>query len=245
MRNLIGLSAVGAVLALPYAAPAADRPIGGSRAAMTAAPLEGSSTPPASGLPTEAVDAPKRSPVHVGFMIGLISLPRPLDAELYVRLIDLFAVGVSYSDFPAFVADPLLSAAGAKSGSTTARLDDFSAFDVELRVMPFRGAFFLGAALGRQKLKGAVTESTTTGAQTATVDLRTTYATPRIGWLWTLGPGFLLGFDFGVQLKIGGTVNVTVPPTASQKVKDDAQNLADLGSSYPLPSLHLRIGWIF
>jgi hypothetical protein len=25
----------------------------------------------------------------------------------------------------------------------------------------------------------------------------------------------------------------------------DAQNLADLGSSYPLPSLHLRIGWIF
>ena len=51
--------------------------------------------------------------------------------------------------------------------------------------------------------------------------------------------------DLGVQFKIGGDVKVTVPPTVSQKTKDDVQNLADLGSSYPLPSLHLRIGWIF
>jgi len=42
MRNLVGLSAVGAVLALPCAALAADRPIGGSRAArnsVSAAPM--------------------------------------------------------------------------------------------------------------------------------------------------------------------------------------------------------------
>src|SRR2546425_226112 len=82
VRNLIGLSAVGAVLALPYAAPAADRPIGGSRAAMTAAPLEGSSTPPASGLPTEAGGAAQRSPVHVRFLIGLLTLPPPLAAAV-------------------------------------------------------------------------------------------------------------------------------------------------------------------
>src|SRR5439155_27142771 len=130
-------------------------------------------------------------PVHVAAMLGVVSLSRPIDAELLVRIVDLFAVGLGYSDFPAFIANPLLELVGAKSDSTDARLDQFNAFDLDLRVFPFRGRFFVGSSFGRQSLKGAVTENTALGPQTATVDLTTWYATPRMGWICTFEHGFL------------------------------------------------------
>jgi hypothetical protein len=180
---------------------------------------------------------------HVGVMLGLVSLPRPLDAELYVRASDYFFVGVSYSDFPAFVADPLLKAAGVKDGQTTARLDQFNAFDADVRVFPFAGAFFLGSSFGRQSFRAAITESTVLGPQTGTIDLTTVYATPRLGYLWTFGPGIVLGLDAGVQFKLSADPHVTLPPGSTQNMQDDAKTLVDLGSSYPLPSFHFRLGW--
>jgi hypothetical protein len=186
-----------------------------------------------------------RTPVHVAATVGLISLPRPIDVEVLVRIGDFFGIGFGYSDFPAFVANPLLDLAGAKSGTTDARLDQFNAFDLDLRVFPFRGSFFVGSSFGRQALGGAVTESTALGPQTATVDLATWYATPRVGWIWTFEPGFLLGFDFGIQLKLSADKTVTVPPGATADIRNRVENLADLGASYPLPSLHLRVGWMF
>jgi hypothetical protein len=188
---------------------------------------------------------PDHAPLRVGAMIGIVSLPRPVEGEVFVRIQDLFSVGFSYSDFPAFVADPLLSAVGAKSDTRTARLDEFTAYEADLRVMPFRSAFFFGASFGRQFVKGAVTESTVVGPQTGTVDVSTWYVTPRIGWLWTHDSGLLLGLDFGVQLKLAADSKVNVPFGTPADVQRDVQNLADVGSSYPLPSFHFRIGWIF
>jgi hypothetical protein len=184
------------------------------------------------------------APVHVAAMIGVVSLPRPADVEVLVRVADLFGVGIGYSDFPAFIANPLLDLAGAKSDTTDARLDQFNAFDLDLRFFPFRGPFFVGASFGRQSLKGAVTEQTAFGPQTGTADLTTWYGTPRVGWLWTFDRGFVLGFDLGVQLKLISDRTVTLPPGASAEIRDRANNLADLGATYPLPSLRLRIGWM-
>jgi len=189
-------------------------------------------------------EAESRPPVRPGAMIGLVSLPRPIDAEVFVRIVDIFGVGLGYSDFPAFIANPLLELVGAKSDSTDARLDQFNAFDLDLHVFPFRGRFFVGSSFGRQSLKGAVTENTALGPQTATVDLTTWYATPRVGWIWTFEHGFFLGFALGVQFKLGADKTVTVPPSATPDIRNRVDNLADLGSSYPLPSLHLRLGWM-
>jgi hypothetical protein len=183
-------------------------------------------------------------PVHVAAMLGVVSLPRPIDAEVLVRIVDLFGVGIGYSDFPAFIANPLLELAGAKGGATDARLDQFNAFDLDLRVFPFRGQFFVGSSFGHQSLKGAVTENTAFGPQTATVDLTTWYVTPRLGWMWRFDPGFVVGFDLGVQLKLISDRTVTVPPGATADIRNRVDNLADLGASYPLPSLHLRLGWM-
>jgi hypothetical protein len=37
---------------------------------------------------------------------------------------------------------------------------------------------------------------------------------------------------------------VTVPPAATPDIRNRVENLADLGASHPLPSLHLRLGWM-
>jgi hypothetical protein len=202
--------------------------------------------PPAAdkGLTLGEPYAPKQSDfkVQVGGMIGLVSLPRPLDAEIFVRFADFISVGFSYSDFPAFVAQPLLTAAGATSGGLAARLDQFSAVEIDVRVFPFQGAFFIGSSFGRQSLKGVVTAQTGAGPQQAVADLSTVYATPRVGWMWTMGPGFVLGFDLGVQCKLTGDRSVTLPPGANAQMQSDANSIADVFES-PLPSLHLRIGW--
>ena len=111
------------------------------RAARVALLLSLSFAARASG---EEVDSRRR--VHLGAMIGLVSLPRPVDAEIFVTVVDLLGIGFGYSDFPAFIANPLLELAGAKSDSTDARLDQFNAFDLDLRAFPFRGRFFLGSS---------------------------------------------------------------------------------------------------
>jgi hypothetical protein len=191
-----------------------------------------------------AEDSAPQRPVHVAAMVGLVSVPRPADAAVLLRIVDLVGIGFGYSDFPAFIANPLLDLAGAKSGTTTARLDQFDAFELDLRVFPFRGTFFVGSSFGRQSLKGAVTEDTALGPQTATVDLTTWYATPRVGWMWTFDPGFLLALDLGIQVKLSADRAVTVPPAATADARDRVNNLADLGSSYPLPSIRLRAGWM-
>jgi len=227
------------VLWLPLAARAEDRRLESAPVGLRAA-----EQPTVTAAPVVRETPDSGSPVHVGAMIGLVSLPRPIDAEVFVRIVDLFGVGFGYSDFPAFLAKPILELAGARSGSIDARLDRFNAFDLDLRVFPFRDSFFVGSSFGRQSLQGAVTEGTPLGPQTALVDLTTLYATPRAGWMWTFEPGFLVAVDLGIQLKMHANRTVTMPPGSTADMQKRADNLADLGAGYPLPSLHFRLGWM-
>jgi hypothetical protein len=221
----------------------ADAPLADA-ASIRSEPTASASDTPVRG-PVPYIDRNEGTglPVHVGAMVGLVSLPRPMDVELYVRILDFGWVGFSYSDFPAFIADPLLSAAGVKNGQTSARLDQFSSMEADLRVFPFAGSFFIGSSFGRQSLKGAITESTAFGPQTATVDVTTIYATPRVGYLKTIGAGFVFGADAGVQLKLSAKQTVNMPPGATADMQSGADKIVELGTSYPLPSVHVRIGW--
>ena len=182
--------------------------------------------------------------IHVGIMVGP-ALPRALDGEIFVEYADLVSLGFSYSDFPNFIASPFLSAIDANNGSST-RLDDFSAYEGDLRVFPFRGTFFVGASIGHQSLKGASTVQTPAGPRTGTADVQTIYLTPRVGLVWTWSSGFLLGVDGGIQLKLSSTQTVVIPPdadAADPNLRKNINNFVDAGSSYPLPSFHFRVGW--
>jgi hypothetical protein len=181
--------------------------------------------------------------LHVGAQVGVVSLVRPLSLEVLAKT-PTFGAGLGYSAVPGFISDALLSALGARKGSTTAHLDDFSAVELDLRIFPFSGAFFVGASGGRQHVQGTVTESTLAGRQTASLEVSSWFATPRLGWLWRFDPGFTIGFDLGVQLSLASSKTVVMPPQASQSQRDSVNNLVDAASKIPLPALNLRIGWL-
>jgi hypothetical protein len=180
-------------------------------------------------------------PLHIGVMGGP-SAPRPLEGEVYIRAFGFFMAGFSYSDFPAFIADPLLSLAGLNNGTTTFRLDKFSAMEGEIRLFPFAGDLFVGSSFGRQTFNATVTQQTGTGTATGTLAIGTTFATPRIGYLWTLGP-VVIGMDAGVQLKLSSDPQISLPPGAPPDMQSQAQKAVDLVGNGPLPSFHLRLGF--
>jgi hypothetical protein len=240
-----------AALALSLAARAEDTRLEAYRvddgAAAVPAPSAEAARSDEAPPRSPVLQAPERSdgfrlPVHFGAMVGL-SVPRPIDGEVYVRAFGFFQAGFSYSDFPAFVADPLLSAAGLKSGPTQVRLDDFSAMEADLRVYPFAGSLFVGASFGRQSFKSTVTQSTTLGNYQGSVAVSTTFATPRIGYQWTVGPGIVVGADAGVQLALSSSSQKSLPSGAPPEMQSQADHVIEVFGSYPLPSVHLRLGW--
>jgi hypothetical protein len=199
---------------------------------------------PAPALPHSSDERKSSSsglPLHIGVMGGP-SAPRPLDGEVYIRAFGFFMAGFSYSDFPAFIADPLLSLAGLNNGTTTFRLDKFSAMEGEIRLFPFAGELFVGSSLGRQTFNATVTQQTGTGTATGTLAVGTTYATPRIGYLWTIGP-VVIGMDAGVQLKLSSDPQISLPAGAPPEMQSQAQKAVDLVGNGPLPSFHLRLGF--
>jgi hypothetical protein len=179
--------------------------------------------------PAEETDSQR--PVRVGVLVGL-SVPRPLSIEVFAKAFELFGVGLGYSVLPTAVSDWLLSLYGIHNVSV-----DSSAIEIDLRLFPLRGSFFLGSSFGRQTL----TASATAYGVTAKGEMTTLYATPRLGWLWIIKPGISFGTDLGVQLPLSYSYTVT-PPQANIKDVTDAANLV---GSTPLPALNLRFGFMF
>jgi hypothetical protein len=167
-------------------------------------------------------------------MVGLISVPRPINVELHARLWDWFGLGVSYTYLPSFISDWLLKLYNINDVSITS-----SSWEVGLRAYPFRGSFYLGANLGVGNVSG-----TTTGSQPAAkADITSPFVTPRLGWLWIMTSGFALSTDAGVQIPIGNSdIHFEPPQARDYKPLRDAAN--DVGKSL-VPVLNFRIGYFF
>jgi hypothetical protein len=185
--------------------------------------------------PTETSAAPGHphhlGPVQIGATVGALSLPRPVNVQLFAKVYDLIGIGVSYSYLPGFIADAILSLYGVHNVSLTS-----SAWDVDLRLFILQGAFFLGSSLGTQSL----TATATSNGVTARGDLTTVYVTPRLGWLFIWDSGFLMGTELGVQIPVSSTL--TIDPAANNR---DVREAARVIGQTPLPAVTFRIGYLF
>lgn len=92
--------------------------------------------------------------------------------------------------------------------------------------------------------------------------VRTMILTPQIGYLYTSGIGLSIGLDIGAQVpiapsKISYSSQLTLPDSTPQQVKDAIQTqyvtpndkkvydtLHTIGQA-PLPTINLRVGWLF
>lgn len=177
--------------------------------------------------------------VTFGPSIAILGFPHPAEVSLEGKYLDLFGFQAAYG----FLPEITISNVKAK----------MNAWDVRARWFPFRGAMFIGAAYGQQTLTGSKSDTISGVPVQATVEVKTNYITPHLGWRWVWESGFFMGVDFGWQLASSAKTTVsTNAPAAVQatteyislrgKVTDAGNDLGETG----LPSVtFIRLGWLF
>jgi hypothetical protein len=205
---------------------------------------EGISLEPAAVMESPPEIAPKENPFRLGFLVGVVSFPRPINVELAVKPNDWFSAGVGFSMIPKI-----------KVGNGAGAM---SAFNAVGRIFPFGGSFYVGAAAGRQSLSLEAEETVQGEHVTATAEHSTLFLTPQVGWLFVWDSGFTLGINVGAQLSLGSTPKVRVrndsgfdvdPTEVGPDAEEMRENVHTAGkylARYPLPTFDLlKLGFLF
>jgi hypothetical protein len=204
-------------------------------------PMSSGNAPLPSGseaTPTEkAAQAPteeEHPAFRIGVILGLVSVPRPVNVEVHVKFFDVIGIGGSYTYMPKFVGDWLLSLYNASYSDLSVTS---SSWELALRIHPARGAFFLGANLGMGDVTAVLIGST----RNATAKVSGPFVAPRLGWLWIWSSGITMGLDAGVQIPIGDAT-ITYDPPAFRDVPQLRRAAETVGKTL-LPVLNFRIGY--
>lgn len=205
---------------------------------------EGISLEPAAVAESPPTIAPKPTPFRLGFLVGVVSFPRPINVELAVKPNDWFSVGAGFSMIPKI---KVSNGAG-----------EMSAFNAVGRVFPFGGSFYIGAAAGRQSLSIEADDTVEGEHVTASAEHATLFVTPQVGWLFVWDSGFTLGINVGAQFSLGATPKVRVrndsgvevdPTEVGPDAEEMRENVRKAGrylARYPLPSVDLlKVGFLF
>lgn len=169
--------------------------------------------------------------VNVG-VLGGIGFPHPLAIEAVVGFKKTVMLGAEYGFMPTTIS------------SVDMRLWSAAA---DLRVFPFKGAFFIGLRGGYQSISAETTLSAANvGSYTESVDVGTWFVNPRIGFLWVWKP-IALGIDVGVQVPISTTVSrSSLLAVASPSLDANITTATNTLGRTVLPTLDLlRLGVVF
>jgi hypothetical protein len=195
-------------------------------------------------------------PFRIGGLVG-VGLPGILSFGGIIKITRFLGGGLNVSLIPSlkisFYGDAELS---------------YQEYDIYGRLFPFGGDLFLGAGVGYANIKGSFTNSYDTTMYQAIApvpnpvtitsegSVRTMVLIPTIGVLHTFGIGFTIGIDAGAQIPIAPSTTefkTTVPPEVPQVVKDQVitpndkqvqDTLNEIARSI-VPTLNLRVGWLF
>lgn len=172
---------------------------------------------------------------RVGPLVGL-SYPRPLALGGMIKIRRVVAIGAEYGFLPR-----------ATLGSTSVAFQGIAA---DLRVFPFKNAFFVGVRGGRQWLDASTTLSAAQlGAVTETAAASTWFVNPRIGVLKTWDSGITVGVDAGVQVPIAPTYERSGPAAAaglSTGMDEAMLTVAKALGNQTIPTIDLlRVGFLF
>ncbi|HVT09125.1 MAG TPA: hypothetical protein VHO67_16810, partial [Polyangia bacterium] len=190
--------------------------------------------------------------LRVGVILGIISIPRPIELELAFKVGRWFGLGIEGSFLPQLSVP-----------AVDAKLD-LKAMQGVFRWYPFGGSFFLGAGLGYQNFEASFGETVDNGHLNVKADMSGAFFIPQVGWMFIGDSGLCFGINLGLQIPIPKEPVVTatyngqpVPsqPTSSvpQDVIDQAQSNVDSVRSvakfivrYPFPEIDfLRLGLFF
>jgi hypothetical protein len=181
--------------------------------------------------PTDAHEGDEEEGLRIGPLAG-VGFPRPLELEGLVKIDGVLALGVEYSALPKTTIDGVESSMWALAG--------------DLRVFPFKGAFFVGARAGHQSLSASTTLSASSVSLTETATADAWFVNPRIGFLWTWRSGVTLGIDAGVELPIGAKLATSLPAGAPSQLGSTVSTVAGVLGNDVTPTIDLiRLGYLF
>jgi len=205
-----------------YALPSSSPAAASSEVSPAAAPGE---------RDTVKHDAPTEQPekFRIGALAG-VGFPRPLSIELVTKIGGYVGLGAEYGLLPQISVEGVYTSTWAASG--------------DLRVFPFRGAFFVGLRGGYQHMNaGMSVDVGGLGSASASADLDTWFVNPRVGLLWTMSYGFSLGIEAGVQVPVSTSFSTTLPAPLALQVRQSTP-VQTLSGVLPTVDL-LRIGALF
>jgi hypothetical protein len=164
-----------------------------------------------------------------------LGFPRPLSVGALVKFKRVVAVGVEYGFLPRV---RMLGGEGSMKAAAA-----------DLRVFPFRGAFFVGVRGGRQWLDvKASMGADSLGTFSEAMEASTWFVNPRLGFLHTFESGITVGIDAGVQVPIApsyaqsGNTSGAATTGAGQTFKTIA---SVLGNKTTATVDLLRLGFLF
>jgi hypothetical protein len=214
--------------ALAWSGAAAAQAPGASPTASAAPAPSAARTPGGTLEAPGAATAPSTPPpVRVG-VIGGIGFPRPLAIEGIAGISGYLALGVEYGTLPNLTVDGVSASLWSVAG--------------DLRIFPFRGAFFLGLRAGRQHVGATTTIAMGPFGDAAEVlGLDSWFLNPRVGFLWTMRGGLTFGVEAGVQFPLSPSVSSSLPLA----LYPSAQRTIDALGSSVIPTVDLlRLGLV-
>lgn len=184
--------------------------------------------------PPKPDDGPRTEGLIPGVLVGpkvAAALLFPPNVMVGVELKVLGWVGVSF-DYGVFPHDDAYG--GYKVTANT--------WNVGLKAYPFRGAFFVGLVYGSYDLTG--TQDAGVPVLATSLNLKSSYLGPQIGWKWAFDFGLFLGLNMGYGFSLDYTSTLVGPPGSSAGDLRTIQENADkyLKPGAPIFTL-LEIGW--
>lgn len=201
--------------------------------------------PPPERTPPETEPEPIWRPA---ILVGIISLPRPIEVEALVKVRRTLALGIQYSVLP-----------------TLSLPDDAASLQLDaaqgtFRWFPFSGAFYVGSGFGYQRLRASIGQTIDGGGLRVVADMSTFFISPQLGWLWITHSGFSIGISLGVQVPFPRDPSVDVtyngqplpsgsPSSVTSAADNDKKQVEDVARvimRYPIPNIDLlKIGFAF
>jgi hypothetical protein len=188
------------------------------------------SAPPVSkDKPSSATSTSDTTAFRLGALAG-VGFPRPVSFEVMAKVGSYVGLGAEYGLLPRLTIDGVSTSSWAAS--------------VDVRVFPFRGAFFLGLRGGHQRIDAGATETLAgVGSAHGAADLDTWFVNPRLGFLWLLQYGVTLAIEAGAQIPLSTSFSTTLPSALALEVRDSGA-VRTLSGVLPTVDI-LRIGMLF
>jgi hypothetical protein len=177
----------------------------------------------------------EKEDVQFGFLTG-VGFPRPLSAEVMLKIADTVSIGGEYSAMPS------TTVGAVKVG--------YRAYAVDLRIFPLQNAFFFGARMLRQHLdsSGSITVVSTGTTYSGSLSMDTWFVNPRMGFLWTWSSGLSLGMDAGLQIPMSHSETLTLPTALppGATIPTSVTSVGDTLGKKVLPTVTLlQLGMLF